>query len=309
MPIPSSMSPGTYYLGAFVDDQEQISESSDSNNTRVADSGTITLTQSVNTLSVSVSGFGSVVSRPAGINCPSSCSANFAANSNVSLSATPASGWSFAGWGGACSGLGNPCSVTIGNLPPGASESVWKYFYFDIPVGPTSLAVTLDNLSEDADLYVRFNAKPDLSNYDCRPYLGGTSTEVCSQPGATGGRWWVGVINFASQTSIAFRVTAAWGNSSSGDFFTLVPCRVLDTRNGSNVPLTGGTTYEVTIAELCGVPATAKSVSANITVVNATAGGYLVFYDRCRLRAWRLNLRGAAIGLRGLRGESARSRP
>lgn len=113
MPIPSSMPPGTYYLGAFVDDQEQISESSDSNNTRVADSGTITLTQSVKTLSISVSGSGSVVSSPAGINCPSSCSANFATNSNVSLSATPASGWSFAGWGGACSGLGNPCSVTM----------------------------------------------------------------------------------------------------------------------------------------------------------------------------------------------------
>jgi hypothetical protein len=392
MPIPSSMSPGTYYLGAFVDDQAQISETSDSNNTRVADSGTITLTQSTKTLSVSVSGSGSVVSSPAGINCPSSCSASFATDSTVSLSATPASGWSFAGWGGACSGLGNPCSVTMssaksvsatftqvasytltvsgsgtgqgtvtgsginctinnggtsgtcqasypsgtnvtltatpasgstfsgwsgscsgtgtcsvtmssnrsvtagfslqgsgdvqltngvpysGNLPPGATESVWKYFYFDIPAGPTNLVVTLDNLSEDADLYVRFNAKPDLSNYACRPYIGGTSTEVCTLPSAGAGRWWVGVVNFTSQTSIAFRVTAAWGNSSSGDFFTLAPCRVLDTRNGSNIPLTGGTTYEVGIAELCGVPVTAKSVSANITVVDATAGGYLVFW-------------------------------
>lgn len=165
-----------------------------------------------------------------------------------------------------------------GTLAPGASETVWKYFYFDIPAEPTNLVVTLDNLSEDADLYVRFNAKPDLSNYTCRPYIGGTSNETCPQASAGAGRWWVGMVNFASQTSIAFRVTAAWGNTSSGDFFTLAPCRVLDTRLGSNVPLSGETTYEVALAERCGVPATARAVSANITAIDATADGYLVVW-------------------------------
>jgi hypothetical protein len=64
------------------------------------------------TLSVNVTGSGTVTSSPAGINCSSPCSASFTSGAQVSLTATPASGWSFAGWGGACGGAG-ACSVTM----------------------------------------------------------------------------------------------------------------------------------------------------------------------------------------------------
>ena len=63
-------------------------------------------------LSVSVTGSGAVTSSPTGISCPSSCSANFAPGTPVILTATPASGWKFNGWSGACSGTGT-CSVTM----------------------------------------------------------------------------------------------------------------------------------------------------------------------------------------------------
>ena len=63
-------------------------------------------------LSVGVSGSGTVSSSPAGISCPSTCSASFSDGAAVSLSATPASGYSFSGWSGACSGTGN-CAFTI----------------------------------------------------------------------------------------------------------------------------------------------------------------------------------------------------
>jgi len=63
-------------------------------------------------LILSVSGNGSITSSPAGINCGSACSANFAANAKVTLTAVAASGFSFAGWGGACSGTGT-CAVTM----------------------------------------------------------------------------------------------------------------------------------------------------------------------------------------------------
>jgi uncharacterized repeat protein (TIGR02543 family) len=63
------------------------------------------------TLSVTVSGSGTVTSTPAGINCGASCTAAFAEGSTVTLTATPAAGWKFDGWSGACTGA--TCSVTM----------------------------------------------------------------------------------------------------------------------------------------------------------------------------------------------------
>jgi hypothetical protein len=52
------------------------------------------------------SGRGGVTSLPAGINCGSNCSANYSSGTSVTLTATPASGSTFSGWSGACSGTG-----------------------------------------------------------------------------------------------------------------------------------------------------------------------------------------------------------
>jgi hypothetical protein len=57
-------------------------------------------------------GSGTVTSSPTGINCGSSCTANFANGTSVALSATAASGSTFAGWSGACSGTGG-CTLSM----------------------------------------------------------------------------------------------------------------------------------------------------------------------------------------------------
>lgn len=44
-------------------------------------------------------GKGTVTSSPAGLNCPGACSASFANSANITLTATPAAGSVFAGWG------------------------------------------------------------------------------------------------------------------------------------------------------------------------------------------------------------------
>jgi hypothetical protein len=63
-------------------------------------------------LAVTVSGSGKVTSQPGGIDCGATCTAPFATDSTVTLTATPTPGWSFAGWTGACAGTG-PCPVTM----------------------------------------------------------------------------------------------------------------------------------------------------------------------------------------------------
>jgi hypothetical protein len=82
---------------------------------------TRTVTQTVNppappkgTLTVTVTGPGKVTSSPAGINCPTRCSAQFTENTVVTLSATPTPGEQFEEFGGDCPANGQPtCQLTI----------------------------------------------------------------------------------------------------------------------------------------------------------------------------------------------------
>ncbi len=67
------------------------------------------------TLTVNKTGTGSgtVTSSPAGINCGSTCRAQFTQGTVVTLTASPTAGSTFTGWsGGGCSGTGT-CQVTL----------------------------------------------------------------------------------------------------------------------------------------------------------------------------------------------------
>src|SRR6185295_9827055 len=58
------------------------------------------------TLAVSTTGPGSVTNATHAIDCPGTCTAAFAPQSYVTLTATPAPGSEFASWTGACTGAG-----------------------------------------------------------------------------------------------------------------------------------------------------------------------------------------------------------
>ncbi len=98
---------------------------------------TFNLLTSAETLSVTLagSGLGTVTSAPAGINCGSTCSATFNADTSVTLTAAPASGSSFAGWSGACSGT-SVCTIVL-------TENTNVTATFNLLTGSEKLSVTL----------------------------------------------------------------------------------------------------------------------------------------------------------------------
>jgi hypothetical protein len=72
------------------------------------------------------------------------------------------------------------------------------------------------------------------------------------------------------------------GGTPSASFYSIAPCRVVDTRNPAGPlggpGLAGGATRSFAIATHCGIPATATAISANITVTSPTTAGYLTVF-------------------------------
>ncbi len=70
--------------------------------------------------------------------------------------------------------------------------------------------------------------------------------------------------------------------STAASFFTVTPCRIADTRDtdgpyGGPALLAGGERVFV-VANRCGIPATAKAVSLNVTVTQPAAPGFVILY-------------------------------
>jgi hypothetical protein len=65
-------------------------------------------------------------------------------------------------------------------------------------------------------------------------------------------------------------------------FFTVTPCRVVDTRETpgpwGGPALTGGGIRVFAVLGRCGIPATARAVAVNLTAVGPTQGGHLTLY-------------------------------
>ena len=79
------------------------------------------------------------------------------------------------------------------NLPDMAANSD-LYFVLDVPAGEGDLTFNLGaGTSGDSDIYVRYDARPTNSVFDCRPWTGGTVAEVCSFTAPAAGEWHVKV--------------------------------------------------------------------------------------------------------------------
>jgi hypothetical protein len=108
--------------------------------------------------------------------------------------------------------------------------------------------------------------------------------------GAYDTRWDNGVLNpaFSGIKASDFEVIApGWQPAvatATGalQFYTVAPCRLLDTRNpsgpGGGPAIPPGSQRVIAVSGRCGIPATAKAVAVNITVVGAAQAGRVSFF-------------------------------
>ena len=130
------------------------------------------------TLYKSGSGTGAVSSSPSGINCGAACYTFFTANTVVTLSAAAATGSTFAGWSGACSGTGQ-CVVTMS-----AAQSVTATF-----AGPFLLSIT--KAGAGTGTVTSFPAGIDCGATCSVPFPVGTpvTLDAAPDPGSTFTGW------------------------------------------------------------------------------------------------------------------------
>jgi hypothetical protein len=80
---------------------------------------------------------------------------------------------------------------------------------------------------------------------------------------------------------------ACGGATAPLDFYTLTPCRLVDTRNPAGTlggpAMSSGAVRDFPLTGICGVPANAKALSLNVTVVGGTGLGYVRFAPGCQL--------------------------
>lgn len=164
-------------------------------------------------LTASISGSGSVLFSSAGAtqSCNATCTLPFASGSTVTLTATPAAGYAFAGWSGACSGIG-PCVVN--NIT--SAKTVAAVFNALPGSGPLlrwQAPGTLANGSPVSGL-TGYKVYASKTRHDLAPTLVKTVTDPAAQstivPGLASGTWhfWVSATSSASESELHYNSAA-----------------------------------------------------------------------------------------------------
>jgi hypothetical protein len=141
-----------------------------------------------------------------------------------------------------------------------------------------------------------------------------TSTQLYSDS-SPGGVHWESLIVIDGRLFVTDESSQLWAygpNPAPLGYFTIAPCRVVDTRqpNGpyGGPPLAGfGAVRSFQLAGQCGIPADAKAVAANVTVVGPAAagffrvgpGGVVTATSTLNFRAGQVRASNAVVGLTG----------
>jgi uncharacterized repeat protein (TIGR03803 family) len=220
------------------------------------------------TLTVNTAGSGSVTSTDGFINCPGTCSYSYLANTQVTLNASPASGWTFSGWTGPCMGIG-PCNVTM--TQPEAVTAVFYQAGQVVDFYPLPPCRAVDTRDDNNPIEGGTSRDFSVASCDADPWFTAYSLNVTVVPHRPLGYltiWPTGeaqpLISTMNSPDGRIKANAAivpLGNkglvtvyvTDTSDvildingyfapsqyqyqFFPLPPCRVVDTRAGSQQP-------------------------------------------------------------------------
>lgn len=107
------------------------------------------------TVTLTGSGYGTVTSDQGGISCGNDCSQFYPSNTTVKLTATPGDNFQvFTGWGGACAGQSNPCTLTLTADTSVTASFVKEYFLsVNIAIGGGSITSNPAGISCDGDCF------------------------------------------------------------------------------------------------------------------------------------------------------------
>jgi hypothetical protein len=201
------------------------------------------------TLTKAGAGTGTVTSSPSGISCAASCGtalASFLSTSSVTLVAAPATGSTFGGWSGVCSGTGN-CSVAAGtgsasvaatfntagtgssvtvlanavpvtNLSGAVNSS--RMFSIAVPSGASNLLIKTSGGMGDVDMYTRTGQFPTVAVNDCQSELVG-NTESCGSKNPVAGTHYVLLNGYSAYSGVT--LAASYTVASNATSITGTP--------------------------------------------------------------------------------------
>ena len=211
------------------------------------------------TLTVSSSTGGSVSGVPSGINCGLTCTASYSSGTSVTLTQTPAAGYAFSGWGGACSGTLATCTVTMS-----AAQTVSASF----TASPVNYVLSITNTGSGSG-----NVTSNTGGISCATsnigacsasYLAGTSVTLTAT--ATAGSGFTGWSGACSGTAITCVVPMAAARNVTATFFPYL-LTVTDAGTGS------GTITSSSGAFTCGSSGTCTTTTCTSGTCSASLAG------------------------------------
>jgi hypothetical protein len=106
-------------------------------------------------------------------------------------------------------GGGNVLTSGVESAQYSGASASWTCYTLSVPAGKSSVVfnqVGKTGTTGDADLYVRYNAQPTTSSYNCRPYLSG-STESCTISSPAAGTWHACSRGYSAYTAVTMKGT------------------------------------------------------------------------------------------------------